>query len=416
MRYSLAQLIKEGFTGNKGWSGLWRNPDPKSHYDIIIVGGGGHGLSTAYYLANEFNECNIAVLEKGSIGSGNVGRNTTNIRSNYLLHENIQFYEYSLKLWEGLEQEFNYNAMVSQRGQLVLFHNDSQRDEMRRMGNAMRMHGADAEILDKEGVRKIYPFLNFDNARFPIYGGLFQRRAGTVRHDAVAWGYARGADRKGVDIIQNCEVTGFRIHSGKCFGVETTRGFIGAKKVGCAVAGSSSILMERAGMQLPIESHVYNAYVSEGLKPIIPGIIAFGMGHFYMNQSDKGGLVFGGYLDGYNTYAQRGYLPVLEEVLEGCMALIPALGRVRLLRSWGGIMDMTMDGSPIIDRTHIDGLYFNGGWCWGGFKATPASGMCFAHLLTTDTPHQNASAFRLDRFEKGYLIDEAGVGPTPGKL
>jgi len=262
-------------------------------------------------------------------------------------------------------------------------------------------------------VRREYPFLNFNNARFPIKGGLAQRRGGTVRHDAVAWGYARGADSRGVDIIQNCEVTGFRIENGTCLGVETSRGYIGAGKVGVAVAGNSSRMMAKAGMRLPIESHVLQAFVSEGLKPVLPGVITFGAGHFYCSQSDKGGLVFGGDIDGYNSYAQRGNLPVVEDVAEGGMALFPGLGRVRLLRMWGGIMDMSMDGSPIIDRTHIDGLYFNGGWCYGGFKATPASGWCFAHLLATDTPHPTATAYRFDRFERGRMIDEKGMGAQP---
>ena len=413
MRYSGIRVIKEALSGHKGWGPLWRDPEPKPHYDFVIIGGGGHGLATAYYLAREFGESRIAVLERGWIGGGNVGRNTTIIRSNYLLDGNEPFYEFSLKLWEGLEQDFNYNAMVSQRGILNLVHTDAQRDAARRRGNAMILNGSDAELLDTEGVRKLYPFLNFDNARFPIKGGLLQRRGGTVRHDAVAWGYARGADQRGVDIIQNCEATRFKIEDGKCLGVETTRGFIGAGKVGVSVAGSSSRVMALAGMRLPMESHVLQAFVSEGLKPVLPGVITYGAGHFYCSQSDKGGLVFGGDIDGYNSYAQRGNLPVIEDVAEGGVSLIPALGRVRLLRAWGGIMDMSMDGSPIIDNTHVEGLSFNGGWCYGGFKATPAAGWCFAHLLKTGQPHETATAYRFDRFRRGYMIDEKGQGAQP---
>ncbi|WP_294228007.1 sarcosine oxidase subunit beta family protein [uncultured Shimia sp.] len=413
MRYSGIRVIKEALSGHKGWGPLWRDPEPKPHYDFVIIGGGGHGLATAYYLAREFGESRIAVLERGWIGGGNVGRNTTIIRSNYLLDGNEPFYEFSLKLWEGLEQDFNFNAMVSQRGILNLVHTDAQRDAARRRGNAMILNGSDAELLDTEGVRKLYPFLNFDNARFPIKGGLLHRRGGTVRHDAVAWGYARGADQRGVDIIQNCEATGFKIEDGKCLGVETTRGFIGAGQVGVSVAGSSSRVMALAGMRLPMESHVLQAFVSEGLKPVLPGVITYGAGHFYCSQSDKGGLVFGGDIDGYNSYAQRGNLPVIEDVAEGGISLIPALGRVRLLRAWGGIMDMSMDGSPIIDNTHIEGLSFNGGWCYGGFKATPAAGWCFAHLLKTGQPHETATAYRFDRFRRGYMIDEKGQGAQP---
>ncbi|MBL4811713.1 MAG: sarcosine oxidase subunit beta family protein [Rhodobacteraceae bacterium] len=413
MRYSGFRVIKEALTGHKGWGPVWRDPEPQPDYDIIIIGGGGHGLATAYYLAKEFGECRVAVLEKGWIGGGNVGRNTTIIRSNYLLDGNEPFYEFSLKLWEKIEQDFNYNAMVSQRGIMNLIHSDAQRDAFIRRGNGMILNGADAEYLDADQIRAEYPFLKFDDARFPIKGGLAQRRSGTVRHDAVAWGYARGADQRGVDIIQNCEVTGFRIEGGKCLGVETSRGYIGAKKVACAVAGSSGRLMAHANMRLPIETHVLQAFVSEGLKPLLPGVITFGAGHFYVSQSDKGGLVFGGDLDGYNSYAQRGNLPVVEDVCEGGMAIMPMIGRARLLRMWGGLMDMSMDGSPFIDKTHIDGLYFNGGWCYGGFKATPASGFCYAHLLATERPHETATAFRFGRFEKGLLIDEKGVGNHP---
>ena len=294
---------------------------------------------------------NVAVLEKGWIGSGNVGRNTTIIRSNYLLPGNEPFYELSLQLWEGLEQDFNYNAMVSQRGVLNLYHSDAQRDAFVRRGNAMRLAGADAVLLDSDGVRKLYPFLDFDNARFPIRGGLLQPRGGTVRHDAVAWGYARGADSRGVDIIQNCEVTGFHIEDGVCTGVETTRGPIRANKIASCVAGSSGRVMAQAGLRLPIETHVLQAFVSEGLKPTIDGVVTFGAGHFYVSQSDKGGLVFGGDIDGYNSYAQRGNLPVVEDVCESGMAIMPSIGRARLLRMWGGVMDMSMDGSPFIDKT-----------------------------------------------------------------
>jgi len=413
MRYSALRILREGLTGNKGWRPVWREPEPKPEYDVVIIGGGGHGLATAYYLAKEFGLRNIAVLEKGWIGSGNIGRNTTIIRSNYMLPGNEPFYEMSLKLWEGLEQDFNYNAMVSQRSILNLFHSDGQRDAFVRRANAMRLAGADAELADADQLRAELPFLDFDNARFPIKGGLFQRRGGTVRHDAVAWGYARGADARGVDIIQNCEVTEFDIAGGRCHGVETTRGQIRAAKVAVCVAGSSGRVMQKAGMRLPIESHVLQAFVTEGLKPVIPGVITFGAGHFYVSQSDKGGLVFGGDIDGYNSYAQRGNLPVVEDVAEGGMAIMPMIGRARLLRSWGGIMDMSMDGSPFIDRTPIDGLYFNGGWCYGGFKATPASGFCYAHLIARDTPHPVATQMRLDRFRSGNLIDEKGMGNQP---
>jgi sarcosine oxidase subunit beta len=413
MGFSAFKILKEGLTGNKGWKPHWREPMLKKEYDVIIIGAGGHGLATAYYLAKEHGIVNVAVLEKGWVGSGNIGRNTTIIRSNYMLPGNQPFYEKSMQLWEGLEQDFNYNAMVSQRGILNLSHSDGQHDAYARRGNAMHLTNSGAVLLDRAGVERMCPLLDFDNARFPIKGGIWQPRGGSVRHDAVAWGFARGADTRGVDIIQNCEVTGFQIENGRCIGVETTLGNVKSKKVGMCVAGSSGVLAEKAGMRLPIESHVLQAFVSEGLKPIIPGVVTFGAGHFYVSQSDKGGLVFGGDIDGYNSYAQRGNLPVIEDVVEGGMAIMPMIGRARLLRSWGGIMDMSMDGSPFIDKTHIDGLYFNGGWCYGGFKATPASGFCYAHLLATDQSHSLSKQMRLDRFRSGSQFDEKGVGAQP---
>ena len=412
MHYSAFTILAQGLTGNRGWKKLWREPEPKPSYDVVVIGAG-HGMAAGYYLAAKHGIANVAVLEKGWLGSGNTGRNTTIIRSNYMMPENQPFYELSLQLWEGLEQELNYNAMVSQRGIINLFHSDPQRDDFARRGNIMLMSGADAELLDEGQLRKMCPYLDFDNARFPIRGGLLQRRGGTVRHDAVSWGYARAASKLGVDLIQNCEGTGFQIVKGRCVGVETTLGPIAADKVVSCVAGSSGRVMKRAGITLPIESHVLQAFVSEGLKPCLPGVMTFGAGHFYISQSDKGGLVFGGGLDNYNSYAQRGNLPALEDVCEGAMAILPMLGRARLLRMWGGVMDMSMDGSPIIDETPIAGLYFNGGWCYGGFKATPASGYCTAHLLATGEPHEHAAGFRMDRFRRGHLIDEKGVGAQP---
>ena len=413
MRYSIFSLLRQTLSKHRGWMPAWRDAAPKQGYDVVIVGGGGHGLATAYYLAKVHGITNVAVLEKRWIGSGNAGRNTTIIRSNYLLPGNNPFYEWSMKLWEGLEQDLNYNVMVSQRGVLNLCHSDAQRDAYARRGNAMRMHGVDAELLDVEGVRRMVPFIDFENGRFPVIGGLLQRRGGTARHDAVVWGYARAASDLGVDIIQNCEVTGFVREGERIVGVETSRGTIRAAKVGVAVAGSTSRVARMAGLRLPIESHVLQAFVSEGIKPFIDCVVTVGAGHFYISQSDKGGLVFGGDIDGYNSYAQRGNLPMVEHVCEAGMAVMPSIGRVRMLRSWGGVMDMTMDGSPIIDRTPLDGLYLNAGWCYGGFKATPASGWCFAHLLARDAPYPVASGYRLDRFASGRLIDENGQGAQP---
>ena len=414
MRYSVFSLAANALRGHRDWPRAWRDPQPKPHYDIVIVGGGGHGLATAYYLAKEHGIRNVAVIEKGWLGGGNTGRNTTIVRSNYMIPGNTMFYERSLRLWEQLSHDLNYNVMFSQRGQYNLCHSPASLDAARLRGNIMRASGIDAVLLDREEVMRRLPCLDYSpSARFPIVGYLLQQRAGTARHGAVAWGFASGGDSHGVDIIQQCEVTGFLREGDRIVGVETTRGAIRAGKVGLAVAGHTGHLAAKAGLKLPIETHVLQAFVSEPLKPMIDTVISYAAAHFYISQSDKGGLVLGGDLDGYNSYAQRGGLPMMEHTLASAKALIPSISRLRILRQWAGVMDMTMDGSPIICKSPIDGLYINGGWCYGGFKATPASGWCYAWTLAKDEPHEDNARFTLDRFRRGVMIDEKGVGPTP---
>jgi len=413
--YSAFALLRNALTGNRDWKPAWRKPEPKPEYDVIVIGGGGHGLSTAYYLAKEHGITNVAVLERGYLGSGNVGRNTTAVRSNYMMPESIRFYEHSMKMWENLSHDLNYNVMFSQRGVLNLGHSPAQLDDFAKRGNAMRHLGADAVLMTPAEIKKLMPIIDISaSARFPVLGGLMQWRAGTARHDAVAWGYARGADRRGVDILENCEVTGFLKDGDRVVGVTTSRGEIRAKKVAVAVAGSTGHVMRMAGIdRLPIESHVLQAFVSESLKPILDTVVTFGMGHFYVSQSDKGGLVYGGDIDGYNSYAQRGSLQIVEDVQSEMVALFPSLAPVRVLRSWGGVCDMSMDGSPIITTGPLPGMYLNCGWCYGGFKATPASGFAFAYTIAKDRPHDINAPMTLDRFYRGAVIDDKGQGATP---
>ena len=400
-------------TRHENWQRAWRSPEPKESYDAVVIGGGGHGLATAYYLAKEHGMSNVAVLEKGWLGGGNTGRNTTIVRSNYHLDANAHFYEFALKLWEGLSQDLNFNVMYSARGVLNLTHSPAEVDAAMRRGNAMRLNGIDAEWMSRDEVARWIPNLDCSpQARFPIHGGLLQPRGGTVRHDAVAWGYARAADARGVDIIQQCEVTGLRLQGGAVTGVETNRGFIATPRVGLAVAGHSSQLAAMAGIRLPIESHALQAMVSEPVKPVLDTVVTSGAVHFYISQSDKGELVMGGDLDFCNSFAQRGNLPIVEHVVAACLTLFPDFGRLKLMRTWGGIMDMTLDGSPIIGTLPVKGLTMTGGWCYGGFKATPASGWLHAHTMATGAPHALNSAFSLERFAQGALLDEKGAGPT----
>jgi sarcosine oxidase subunit beta len=410
-RFSLASLLQEAVGGHQGWSRQWRAPEPKPAYEIVIVGGGGHGLATAYYLATVHGITNVAVLEKGWIGGGNTGRNTTIIRSNYLYDESAHLYEHALKLWEGLSQELNYNVMFSQRGVLMLAHNHHDVQSFKRHVYANRLNGIDNEWLSLEACKAFCPPLNASpDIRYPVLGGALQRRAGTARHDAVAWGYARGADARGVDIIQNCEVTGVRRDaSGAAVGVETSRGFIGAGRVGVVAAGNTSTVMAMAGVRMPLESYPLQALVSEPVKPVFPCVVMSNAVHAYISQSDKGELVIGAGTDQYTSYSQQGGLHITTHTLDAICEMFPQFTRMRMLRSWGGVVDVTPDRSPIIGKTPVKNLFVNCGWGTGGFKATPASGHVFAHTLATGEPHAINAPFTLDRFRTGRLIDEAAA-------
>src|SRR6476646_4512340 len=406
-RYSWAALARHALGQHRGWTPLWRKAAPRSRYSVVIIGGGGHGLATAYYLAKEHGIGDIAVLEKGAIGLGNTGRNTTIIRSNYLWDESARIYEHSLKLWEGLSAALNFNLMLSQRGVLNLAHNEADIREATRRVNANRLNGIDAEWLDAGAVKRFCPILNLTpEARYPVLGATLQRRGGVARHDAVAWGYARAADARGVDIVENCEVTGIRTAGGRVVGVDTSRGAIDAEKVAIVAAGHNSVVAAMAGVRLPLQSHPLQALVSEPVQPVLDCVVMSGTVHVYVSQSDKGELVMGAGIDAFNSYAQRGSFNVIEGQMAALLELFPIFSRLRMLRSWGGIVDVAPDASPIIGRLPIEGLYLNGGWGTGGFKATPGAGHVFAHTIAQDVPHPLAVPFALDRFTTGALIDE----------
>jgi len=409
-KYSIFSLARNAVTYHENWREAWRSPDPKKKYDVIVIGGGGHGLATAYYLASQHGIRNVAVLEKNWIGGGNTGRNTTIVRSNYLWDESAHLYEKSLKLWEGLSQELNYNVMFSQRGVMNLGHTLQDMRDIERRSNANYLNGIDSEVLSPEQIRQIVPIMNTSpNARYPVLGASFQRRGGVARHDAVAWGFARAADREGVDILQNCEVTGILRERGVVSGVETSRGRIRATKVGVVTAGHSSVIGSMAGLRLPIESHPLQALVSEPLKPVLHTVVMSNAVHGYISQSDKGELVIGAGVDSYVGYGQRGSFSIIEGNIAAIVELFPVFSRVRMLRQWGGIVDVCPDACPIIGKTPIRGLYFNCGWGTGGFKATPGSGWVFAHTIARDEPHSLNAAFTLERFQTGALIDEHGA-------
>jgi len=407
-RYSAASLIREGLNRQRGWTPAWGEPEPKARYDAIVIGGGGHGLATAYYLAKNHGIRNVAVLERGWIGGGNTGRNTTIIRSNYFYPQTAAFFEFSLKLYEGLSRDLNYNIMFSQRGMWMLGHDRHGMEMLRRSANAMLLNGIDAELHDGAAVRKHIPGLN-DDPRFPILGGMNQPRGGSARHDAVVWGYARAASALGIDIIQNCEVSEFLMENGRVLGVKTNRGTVHADRVGMAVAGHSTDLGRKAGVRLPISSYALQAFVSEPVKPCLDTVILSPATGTYLSQSDKGELVIGAGLDMFLSYAQRGSLPWMERAAAGVVELFPAFSRLRFLRQWAGIVDVTHDSTPIIGATPLDGFYVNCGWGTGGFKAIPAGGWCLAHVMATGESHPLTAEFGLDRFTSGALIDEAAA-------
>jgi sarcosine oxidase subunit beta len=409
-RYSFFNLIREGLRGHSGWEPAWRDAEPKPAYDAVIIGGGGHGLATAYYLAKIHGMTNIAVLEKGWIGGGNAGRNTTIIRSNYLYDESAAIYEHALKLWEGLGRELNFNIMMSHRGVLNLAHDDGEARTLRRRVEANRLNGIDSEYLDAKQVKEFCPLISISqDVRYPVIGGALQRRGGVNRHDAVIWGYARAASALGVDIIQNCEVTGISVEAGRVTGVETRRGSIRTPKVASAAAGHSSVIAKMVDVRLPIESHPLQALVSEPIKPILPCVVMSSAVHAYCSQSDKGELVIGAGIDHYLSYTQRGGVDIIEHELQSLMELFPMFSRLRMLRQWGGVVDLSPDASPIISATRTKGFYINTGWGTGGWKATPASGHVFADLITHDAPNAIAAPFTIDRFATGRLVAEHGA-------
>ena len=409
-KYSWMSLLRHGLTGHRDWPQVWRHPDPKPAYDAVIIGGGGHGLATAYYLAREHGMRDIAVLEKGWIGGGNSGRNTTIIRSNYLFDASAAIYDHALDLWRGLGRELNYNIMMSHRGVLNLAHDDHEARELRRRVEANRLNGVDAEWLDPQQAKEFCPILDTSaGARYPVLGATLQRSGGINRHDAVVWGFARKADAMGVDIVQNCEVTGIRIEAGAVVGVETTRGTIRTPKVASVAAGHTSVIAAMAGLRLPIESHPLQALVSEPVKPINPCVVMSNAVHVYCSQSDKGELVIGGGIDPHISYSQRGGFAVIEDQVAALLELFPILSRLRMLRHWAGIVDICPDASPIVSLTPIEGFYVNGGWGTGGWKATPGSGHVFAWTIARDEPHPLAAPFSLERFSSGALVAERGA-------
>lgn len=408
--YSIWKLLSQGLKNHEGWSPAWRTPEVKPSYDVVIIGAGGHGLATAYYLAKEHGIKNIAVLEKGYLGGGNTARNTTIVRSNYLWDEAAMLYEHSLKLWEGLTEDINFNVMFSQRGVFNLGHTLQDMRDIERRVNANNLNGIDGLVLTAQEVKDRIPMINTsNNTRFPIMGASFQPRGGVARHDAVAWGFARAASHYGVDIIENCEVTAMDIENSSIKGLQTSRGYIKTAKVGCVTAGHSSVMAKAAGIRMPIESHPLQAFVSESLKPILDTVVMSNAVHGYVSQSDKGELVIGAGIDHYLSYAQRGSPHVIEHTAAAIIELFPMFSRVRMNRQWGGIVDTTPDACPIISKTKVKGLYFNCGWGTGGFKATPGSGNVFAHTIAHDQPHPLNAAFSLDRFHTGQLIDEHGA-------